>query len=152
MATDRQKSYYKFLIPIQSRWMDNDQFGHINNAVYYSLFDTAVNIHLYQHCETSAEGKLVGFVKSSSCQYFKPMTYPNPITVGLAVEKLGNTSVTYRVATFEEKSFGPASSDNEATATGTFVHVYVNKETGKPEPIPEHVRNGLSKLQIKASL
>lgn len=137
-----KRSDYVRFYPISTRWMDNDVYGHVNNVTYYSYFDTAVNLYLIE------EGKLdihnasvVGFVVSSSCQYRKPVAYPERIEAGLRVNKLGNRSVTYGVGIFRE-------GEDEACASGEFVHVFVLRAENRAVPIPDAIRTALERLLV----
>jgi len=119
---------------IHSRWMDNDAYGHINNVVYYSFFDTAVNRYLIERNVLNVlKSEAIGFVIETQCKYFSPIAYPDLIHVGLKVIHLGNSSVKYELAIFKND-------DDIASAAGNFVHVYVNRSTNKPTPIPQNVR------------
>ena len=125
---------------IHSRWMDNDAYGHINNVVYYSFFDTAVNRYLIERNALNVlTSDAIGFVIETQCQYFSPIAYPDMIHVGLKVTHIGNSSVKYEVAIFKND-------DDIASAAGSFVHVYVNRSTNKPTPIPQNVREILAGL------
>lgn len=125
---------------IHSRWMDNDAYGHINNVVYYSFFDTAVNRYLIERKVLDVlKSEAIGFVIETQCKYFSPIAYPDLIHVGLKVTHLGNSSVKYEVAIFKND-------DDIASAAGSFVHVYVNRSTNKPTPIPQNVREILTGL------
>jgi acyl-CoA thioester hydrolase len=127
---------------IHSRWMDNDAYGHINNVVYYSFFDTAVNRYLIERNVLDVlKSEAIGFVIETQCQYFSPIAYPDLIHVGLKVTHLGNSSVKYEVAIFKNE-------DDVASAAGSFVHVYVNRSTNKPTPIPQDVREILAGLVL----
>ena len=129
---------------VHSRWMDNDAYGHINNVVYYSFFDTAVNRYLIEHKVLDiAKSETIGLVIETQCKYFAPIMYPDLIHVGLKVTHLGNSSVKYEVAIF-------ANDVDIASALGHFVHVYVDRQTNKPTPIPKNVRDVLQQL-VKAS-
>ncbi|TPX43946.1 hypothetical protein SeMB42_g04494 [Synchytrium endobioticum] len=139
----RHRNSYKWYIAIQSRWMDNDQYAHINNVQYHSYFDTAVNIHLVRVCPCPPAARAKALVKANSCTYFKPMTYPSVIHVGLVVEAIGNSSVSYRLATFENE-------ETDASAVGRFTHVYVDSETGRPANVPEYIRTGLCGVVVDA--
>ena len=125
---------------VHSRWMDNDAYGHINNAVYYSFFDTAINRHLIE-CNVLdiAKSETIGLVVETQCKYFSPIVYPDLIHVGLKVVHLGNSSVKYELAIF-------VNNDDVASALGHFVHVYVDRKTNKPTPIPQNVRDVLQEL------
>ena len=125
---------------VHSRWMDNDAYGHINNAVYYSFFDTAINRYLIERNVLDiANSETIGLVIETQCQYFAPIVYPDLIHVGLKVTHLGNSSVKYEVAIF-------TNDDDVASALGHFVHVYVDRKTNKPTPIPQNVRDVLQEL------
>jgi acyl-CoA thioester hydrolase len=125
---------------IHSRWMDNDAYGHINNVVYYSFFDTAVNRYLIERNVLNVlKSEAIGFVIETQCKYFSPIAYPDLIHVGLKVVHLGNSSVKYELAIFKND-------DDIASAAGNFVHVYVNRSTNKPTPIPQNVREILAGL------
>ena len=125
---------------VHSRWMDNDAYGHINNVVYYSFFDTAVNRYLIERDALNIlKSDVIGFVIETQCKYFSPIAYPDMIHVGLKVTHLGNSSAKYEVAIFKND-------DDIASAAGSFVHVYVNRSTNKPTPIPQNVREILTGL------
>jgi acyl-CoA thioester hydrolase len=125
---------------IHSRWMDNDAYGHINNVVYYSFFDTAVNRYLIEHNGLDIlKSEAVGFVIETQCKYFSPIVYPDLIQVGIKVTHLGNSSVKYEVAVFKND-------DDVASAAGYFIHVYVDRNTNKPTSIPQNVREILAEL------
>ena len=127
---------------IHSRWMDNDVYGHINNVVYYSFFDTAVNRYLIeQNGLDILKSEAIGFVIETQCRFFSPIVYPDLIHVGLKVIHLGNSSVKYEVAIFKND-------DDIASAAGYFVHVYVDRYSNKPTPIPQNVREILLRLIV----
>ena len=129
---------------VHSRWRDNDAYGHINNVVYYSFFDTAVNRYLIERNVLDiAKSETIGLVIETQCKYFSSIAYPDMIHVGLKVAHLGNSSVKYEVAIF-------ANDDDIASALGHFVHVYVDRQTNKPTPIPQNVRIVLQGL-LKAT-
>lgn len=125
---------------IHSRWMDNDVYGHINNVVYYSFFDTAVNRYLIERNALDiVSSQVIGLVVETQCQYFSSIVYPDLIHVGMKVMHLGNSSVQYELAIFKND-------DDTASAVGQFVHVYVNRKNNKPTPIPGNVRAVLQQL------
>jgi acyl-CoA thioester hydrolase len=130
---------YKEFRPIATRWMDNDQYGHINNVVYYSWFDTAVNAHLIEQGALDVHGgKVIGLVVETHCNYFAALTFPQTIETGIRVAQLGSSSVRYEVGIF---------GDGELTAAkGHFVHVYVDSQTRRPVPLPDKLRTVLEKL------
>jgi acyl-CoA thioester hydrolase len=134
-----RKSYAHFT-KISTRWMDNDVYGHINNVVYYSFFDTAVNEHLVMSgCLDIANSPVIGLVVETSCRYFKPISFPATVHAGLRVAKLGTSSVRYEIGLF-------LNGDEIAAAEGYFVHVYVDRATNKPVPVPDKFRLALSAL------
>lgn len=133
---------FPFVHAISTRWMDNDVYGHVNNVNYYSFFDTAVGAFLIQ--ETSLDyqnSPCVAYVVDTRCSYFKSIAFPDTVKVGLRVAKLGTSSVRYELAVFKND-------DPQACAQGHFVHVYVDRATGRPVPIPEATRSALSRLQV----
>ncbi len=131
---------YQHFQPITTRWHDNDIYGHVNNVVYYGFFDTAVNNYLIQHGGLDIQsGEIVGFVVSSACDYFASIAYPDVIEVGLRVAKLGNSSVQYELAIFRE-------GEQEASAAGRFVHVFVDRASNRPTAIPPRLRAALEAL------
>ena len=137
-----QRSDYKQFSHIETRWNDNDSYGHVNNIVYYSYFDTAVNRHLIQLGVldlTSSDA--IGLVIESKCTYISPITFPDTVAVGLKVIHLGNSSVRYQIGLF--------CNDSElASAVGEFVHVYVNRTSNKPVSIPDDTRKVLQALSV----
>jgi acyl-CoA thioester hydrolase len=125
---------------ITTRWIDNDVYGHINNVVYYEFFDTAVNGYLIaQGALDIAHGTTIGLVVETHCNYFKPVAFPDTLRAGLRVAKLGTSSVTYNVGIFR-------GDDDTASAQGHFVHVYVDRATNKPVPLPEKLKQALKPL------
>ena len=136
---DRRADYAHFT-RITTRWMDNDVYGHVNNVVYYSFFDTAVNELLIRRGVLDLEkSPAIGLVIETQCRYHAPITFPDRIEVGVRVAKLGNSSVRYEIGIFREGDAAPA-------ATGHFVHVYVDRETRRPVSIPDPVREVLAGL------
>ena len=121
-----------------TRWADDDVYGHMNNAVYYELFDTAVNAHLIEASGVNVRTlSAVGVVAETSCRYFREIGFPEPVDAGLAVERVGNSSVIYRIGLFQGDG-------DEAAAEGRFVHVYVDNTSGPGDrpvrPLPEVIR------------
>ncbi len=136
------RSDYKVFYPITTRWSDNDVYGHVNNVIYYSYFDTAANRYLIEEGGLDiGEGKIVGFVVNSGCQYHAPISYPEPIEAGLRVEKLGNSSVQYGIAIFKPGV-------EQAIAHGHFVHVFVDREADKSVSIPANLRAALQRIVV----
>jgi acyl-CoA thioester hydrolase len=132
--------------PVLTRWADNDMFGHLNNAVYYQLFDTAINGWIQTNVEldpvtTTAQG----IVAESGCKYFSELHFPERLVVGVSVTRLGNSSVTYRLGIFR------AGDDPQAVAAvGHWVHVYVDQASRRPVPIPDDIRALLSTACVGA--
>jgi acyl-CoA thioester hydrolase len=125
---------------ITTRWIDNDVYGHINNVVYYEFFDTVVNGYLIaQGALDITQGTVIGLVVETHCNYFKPVAFPDTLRAGLRVAKLGTSSVRYEVGIFRND-------DDTASAQGHFVHVYVDRTTSKPVPLPEALKQALGKL------
>lgn len=124
--------------------MDNDGYGHLNNVVYYSLFDTAVNRWLVdRQLLNITESPAIGLVVETGCRYLAPLSFPDRVTVGLRVAHLGTSSVRYELAIFRND-------ERTASAVGHFVHVYVDRRSRRPTPIPGDIRSALSTLQLTA--
>ena len=131
---------YKVFYPKSTRWSDNDIYGHVNNVTYYSYFDTALNRYLIEEGGLNiSDGKIVGYVVSSGCEYHAPISYPEPIEAGLRVERLGNSSVRYGLAIFRQGG-------EQAVAHGHVVHVFVDRAANKSVPIPAALRSALELL------
>jgi acyl-CoA thioester hydrolase len=135
-----RRDEFPVLRAITTRWMDNDQYGHVNNVVYYSYFDTAVNGYLIEAsgCDVR-ELPAIGIVAETSCKFMSELSFPDTVYAGLALERLGNSSVIYRIGLFRNQSVEPA-------AIGRFVHVYVDSTTRRPVPVPSQVRAALQTL------
>ena len=132
---------YKAFRCITTRWMDNDVYGHVNNVVYYSWFDTAVNATLIEHGVLDIHGgQTIGLVIETQCNYFAPLAFPQTIEAGIRVARLGTSSVRYEVGLFAEGA--PLTA-----AKGHFVHVYVDKTTRRPVPLPAPLKAFLETLQ-----
>jgi acyl-CoA thioester hydrolase len=132
---------YPQIVSIPTRWMDNDIYGHVNNVVYYAFFDTAINQYLITEGGLDImAGQVIGVAAESHCQFLQSLAFPDVIEVGLRVGKLGNQSVRYELAIFKQY-------DSVAIAVGYFVHVFVDRETRRPVPIPETIRVALARLQ-----
>lgn len=135
--------------PVGTRWADNDMFGHLNNAVYYQLFDTAINawINTSTGLDPMATPAL-GIVAESGCRYFSELHFPQSLVVGLAVTRLGRTSVTYRLGVFGSTAGDEEKQAQPITALGHWVHVYVDRLSRKPVPIPDAIRALLSTASV----
>ena len=129
---------YPVVRAIPTRWMDNDHYGHVNNVAYYSFFDTAVNGWLIEACRTDIrELPAIGIVAETSCRFLKELSFPDVVHAGLSLERLGNSSVIYRIGLFR-------GDDGDEAAVGRFVHVYVDARTRKVVPVPQVVRAALA--------
>jgi acyl-CoA thioester hydrolase len=134
------RSAYKVFRSIGTRWMDNDAYGHVNNVVYYSWFDTAVNAYLIEQGALDvAHGETIGLVIETQCNYFSPLAFPQMVEAGIRVDRLGSSSVRYEIGLFAQGA-------PETAAKGHFVHVYVDKATRRPTPLPPDLRTVLEKL------
>ena len=143
--SNNQRSEYFYFNDITTRWMDNDIYGHVNNVVYYSYFDSIANRYLIEEGGLDVNSSdIVGFVVSSDCQYKSPISYPDSIDVGMKVNRLGNSSVEYGIAIFKRGSCVPS-------ATGTFTHVFVDRKSGKSVAIPKDLRSALKLILVKDS-
>jgi acyl-CoA thioester hydrolase len=135
------RSAYPVFRTITTRWMDNDVYGHVNNVVYYSWFDTAVNAHLIERGVLDIHGgATIGLVVETQCHFFAPLAFPQPVEAGLRVARVGNSSVRYEVGLF-------AAGEPLTAAKGHFVHVYVDRESRRPVPVPPQVRALLQEMQ-----
>ena len=133
---------YRFFYSLTTRWADNDVYGHVNNVIYYSYFDSVANRYLIEEGGLNiGTGEVVGYVVSSGCEYHSPITYPEEIEAGLRADKLGNSSVKYGIAIFRK-------GESSAVAHGYFVHVFVNRDEQKSAPIPDNLRSALEKIKI----
>ena len=131
---------YKHFTTLTTRWSDNDAYGHLNNVIYYSLFDTAVNEALIRAGLLDVErSPVVGLVAETGCRYFEALAFPDVVEVGLRVAHLGRSSVRYEIAIFKKGA-------SEAAAEGHFVHVYVDRESRRPVELPADVRQFLGSL------
>jgi acyl-CoA thioester hydrolase len=140
MKEEPTRSDYKVFYPVTTRWMDNDLYGHINNVVYYSYFDTVVNLYLIGKGGLNIHtAPIVGYVVNSGCNYLSPIGYPDKLEAGLRVDRIGNTSVHYGIAIFKE-------GNSRASAYGHVVHVFVNRDLNKPVPLPAEIHNALAEI------
>ncbi|NMT62366.1 acyl-CoA thioesterase [Marinobacter orientalis] len=135
-----QRDEFSILYPITTRWMDNDIYGHVNNVTYYSYFDTTINRYLIEAGGLDINNSpVVGYVVSSSCQFKKPVAYPEALEAGLRVLKMGNSSVTYELGLFK-------SGDADPVAHGEVVHVFVDREQNRAVAIPHGIREALERI------
>ena len=143
--TPKTREDFRHFCPITTRWADNDVYGHVNNVVYYLWFDTVVNEFLIANGTLDIHaGDTIGLVIESHCNYFSPVAFPEPVTAGLGVARLGNSSVRYEVGIFR-------GDENIASAQGHFVHVYVDRTTRKSVSIPAATRALLNSIQLPSS-
>lgn len=134
------RAAYRAFRTITTRWMDNDIYGHMNNVVHYSLFDTAVNGWLIECGVLDPQGgEQVGLVVETGCRYFAEMAFPDIVTAGLRVARIGSSSVRYEVGLFRND-------EQEAAAEGHFVHVYVDRENRRPKPLNARLRAVLEEI------
>ena len=145
--TDKQKSAglredYRHFLPIPTRWMDNDLYGHVNNVVYYAYFDTIINRYLIEAGKLDIQaGAVIGIALETSCRFFRSFAYPELVEAGMRVGHLGRTSVRYEVGLFGQ-------GESEARAEGHFVHVFVERGSQKPTAIPEQIRAALERIKV----
>jgi acyl-CoA thioester hydrolase len=132
---------YAVFIPLTTRWMDNDQYGHVNNVVYYSYFDTAVNQWLINNSLLATN--LIGLVVQTQCEFHSSLSFPQALQIGLRLGHLGNTSVRYELAVFADAS-------DVAAAHGHFVHVYVDAVTRRPVALSDKLKSELQKLVVNS--
>ena len=138
--TPPARTDYRVFRAITTRWMDNDVYGHVNNVVYYSFFDTVVNGWLVEEGLLEiGRSEVVGLVVETSCTYYAPVAFPDPVAGGLAVERIGTSSVTYAVGIFRAE-------EPRASAAGRFTHVYVDAATRRPVDLPAALRSRLEGL------
>lgn len=134
---DIDKSHYAYFNTINTRWIDNDVYGHVNNVVYYTWFDTVTNRYLIEVGGLDIQNSpSIGFIVSSACQYHSPVKFPDTIEAGLRVHRVGNASVEYGIGIFRQ-------GDHKAAAHGTYTHVFVDRRTSKPTRIEGQMRDAL---------
>jgi len=139
-ATPETRERYKHFRSITTRWIDNDVYRHVNNVVYYTWFDTVVNQYLVEAGVLDIEASpVVGLVVETHCQYFSPIAFPDLVHAGLRVARIGSSSVRYEVGVFRND-------EREAAAQGHFVHVYVDRASNRPTPLPRALRVALNPL------
>jgi len=133
---------YAHFVPITTRWLDNDVYGHVNNVTYYSYFDTAANQYLIESGGLDIHaGPVIGLVVESKCTYRVPIAFPERVTAGLRVDRLGHRAVTYGIGIFR-------GDEDVAAAHGHFVHVFVDRNTRASTPIPKAIRVALERLVV----
>jgi acyl-CoA thioester hydrolase len=134
------RAEFPVLHPVSTRWMDNDVYGHVNNVVYYSYFDTAVNGYLMEATGTDIRTlPAIGVVAETRCRFLHEVSFPDLLLVGLAVARLGTSSVTYRLGLFRGEHLDPA-------AVGHFVHVYLDRRTRRVVPVPAVIQQAVAAL------
>jgi acyl-CoA thioester hydrolase len=145
MSAEDPRRRYKHSLAIPTRWMDNDVYGHVNNVVYYSYFDTVINEYLIRAGKLDIhKGPIIGLCVESFCQFKQPLEFPDVIDAGLRVGKLGRSSVRYEIGLFKAGEAEPA-------AEGHFVHVFVERESRRSTPIPEPIRSALAAIAVAAA-
>jgi acyl-CoA thioester hydrolase len=145
-TTPRTRDDYRHWHSLTTRWSDNDVYGHVNNAIYYHWFDTAVNSWLIDNGLLDVEhGNPIGLVAETRCRYLRSISYPAPVSIGIALARLGTSSVTFNLGAFGEQ-------DIEPLAEGDFTHVYVDRGSRRPVAIPPHWREALRSLVPDESL
>lgn len=138
--TPHTRDSYKRFMEIPTRWADNDIYGHVNNVIYYLWYDTIVSCFLIEEGGLDIhKGEVIGYIVESGCQYKKAIAHPAVVDGAMRIGRLGNSSVTYELAIFKQGEDDPA-------ATGFFTHVFVNRETEKPTPIPAPIRAAMEKM------
>lgn len=143
-GTRPRRADYPHLLELQTRWNDNDVYGHVNNVEYYGYFDTVINRWLIEEggLDIHGDGEAIGVCAESHCTYASPLSFPDVIEAGLRVGHLGSSSVRYEIAIFR-------ASEDEAGASGWFVHVFVDPATREPRPIPQSLRASLERLLVE---
>lgn len=145
MSTPRERAHrradYRHFQRLPTRWMDNDAYGHVNNVVYYSWFDTVVNEYLIRSGVLDVgSGPVIGYVVETQCRYFSTLAFPQPVEIGLRVASIGNSSVRYELAVFADGA-------DTASAQGHFIHVYVDRATRRPTALPASLRSALERIR-----
>lgn len=135
------RTRYPLFRPIQTRWSDNDAYGHVNNVVYYAWFDTSINGWLIEQGVLDiTQGPVIGLVVETGCRYARSISYPEPVEAGIRVAHIGRSSVRYEVGLFTQ-------GHDEAAAAGFFIHVYVDRQTMRPVPLPDPLRACLETIR-----
>jgi acyl-CoA thioester hydrolase len=136
------RAAYPAFLAIPTRWMDNDTYGHVNNVTYYAYFDTVVNEHLVRAGNLDIRnGGAIGIVVETACRFHKPLSFPETVDAGMRVVRVGHSSVTYEIGLFR-------ADDDDAAATGRFVHVWVDRQHRRPIAVPANVRAALAPLEV----
>ena len=136
------RGVFAVFVPLTTRWKDNDAYGHLNNVVYYELFDAAVNqLLIARGLLAPATSPVIGLVVESRCRFFSSLAFPDGIEVGVAVEALGGASVTYRLGVFKAGA-------DVAAAEGRYTHVYVERESGRSTRIPDAHRAAMAQWRV----
>ncbi|KAL1691666.1 HotDog domain-containing protein [Schizophyllum commune] len=150
MATEdlrtRRRVDYPYFLEYRTRWSDNDQYAHMNNSIYYHLFDSIINAFLAERCGIDpASAPLIGLVVKSQCQFFRPVGFPQVLDLGMQVKHLGRSSVEYEVGVFEQGKDEPA-------AVGGYTHVFVDSKSRKSAALSADLRGGLESVRPKSKL
>jgi acyl-CoA thioester hydrolase len=125
-------------VPIPTRWLDNDIYGHVNNTVFYTFFDTAINRFLIEAGVLDIQrGEVIGLVVETGCHFFRPVAFPDELEAGIRVDHLGTSSVRYTIGIFRR-------GEELTVASGHFVHVYVGRDDRRPTPLPDALRSVLA--------
>lgn len=133
---------YRHFLSITTRWMDNDVYGHVNNVNYYSFFDTVVNRYLIEEGVLDIQASpVIGLVVETGCRYFRPIAFPDRVDAGLRVARIGTSSIRYEVGLYRND-------ESEPSASGHFIHVYVDRAGGRPVPVPDPMRAALTRLLV----
>lgn len=136
-----KRDAFRHFTDVQTRWGDNDIYGHVNNAIYYAYFDSVINRYLIEVGGLDiASGKIIGLAVETGCRFHGSFAFPEKIDAGLAVAHLGNSSVRYEIGLFRP-------GEDAALAEGHFVHVFVDRATQRPVPMPENIRAALTKIK-----
>jgi acyl-CoA thioester hydrolase len=141
-AAAEGREAYRHFLAIPTRWIDNDVYGHVNNVRYYEFFDTVVNRYYIDAGGLDIyDGPVIGLVIETMCRYHRPLAYPETVDAGLRVGHLGRTSVRHEIGLFRAGDAAPA-------ASGHFIHVFVDRATRRPAPIPDGIRAALERLRV----
>jgi acyl-CoA thioester hydrolase len=142
-GADELRANYRHFRAIPTRWADNDVYGHVNNVVYYEYFDTLVNRFYIDEGGLDIHGApAIGLVVETLCRYHLPLAYPDTIDAGMRIARLGTSSVRYEIGLFRQ-------GDTAVAATGHFIHVFVDRASRKPTPIPPRIRAALERLVVR---